>query len=206
MAGTAATARAAAAAVATARAAAVAKLRGAGVAADEAAAAVAHLWRAARAAPSLTDRLARLEDGVARHARDGEPVQYIVGSWDFGRLRDLAVRPPTLIPRPETELLVALAAARLHGTRGPAPLRVLDVGCGSAREQACAAHQSAAPLCIVLSPVPLGEANARCRSEALAQQRVIEIIALALPPAKLPRRDTAHAHRPTTPTTRPFSA
>jgi methylase of polypeptide subunit release factors len=33
-----------------------------------------------------------------------EPVQYIVGSWDFHCLTNLKVRAPVLIPRPETEV------------------------------------------------------------------------------------------------------
>jgi release factor glutamine methyltransferase len=39
-----------------------------------------------------------------------EPVQYIVESWAFRDLT-LAVRPPCLIPRPETEELVDLVLA-----------------------------------------------------------------------------------------------
>ena len=31
------------------------------------------------------------------------PVQYIVGEWDFRNLT-LSLRPPVLIPRPETEV------------------------------------------------------------------------------------------------------
>ena len=58
--------------------------------------------------------------GCARRARR-EPLQYILGEWDFGGLRGVAVAAPTLIPRPETETLVQLAAAfaaRAAGARG----------------------------------------------------------------------------------------
>lgn len=61
---------------------------------------------------------------VARRAR-GEPVAYITGHRDFWSL-PLEVTPATLIPRPETELLVELALARL-----PEGGRLLDLGTGS---------------------------------------------------------------------------
>ena len=42
----------------------------------------------------------------------GEPVAYLLGRRDFHALT-LAVSPAVLIPRPETELLVELASARI---------------------------------------------------------------------------------------------
>jgi release factor glutamine methyltransferase len=57
----------------------------------------------------------------------GEPVAYITGHRGFWTL-DLAVGPDTLIPRPETELLVELALARLDPQE---PARVADLGTGS---------------------------------------------------------------------------
>ncbi len=57
----------------------------------------------------------------------GEPVAYITGYRGFWTL-DLEVTPATLIPRPETELLVELALQRLPpGFSG----RVADLGTGS---------------------------------------------------------------------------
>lgn len=57
----------------------------------------------------------------------GEPVAYLTGSRGFWTL-DLTVSPATLIPRPETELLVELALERLPIG---APLRIADLGTGS---------------------------------------------------------------------------
>jgi release factor glutamine methyltransferase len=57
----------------------------------------------------------------------GEPVAYLTGRRGFWRF-DLAVTPDTLIPRPETELLVELALARLPPDR---VLHVADLGTGS---------------------------------------------------------------------------
>ena len=56
-----------------------------------------------------------------------EPVQYIRGTQEFFGFA-LHVTPATLIPRPETELLVEAALAHLPRER---PLRLADVGTGS---------------------------------------------------------------------------
>lgn len=61
---------------------------------------------------------------VARRG-DGEPVAYLLGSWSFRGL-ELAVGPAVLIPRPETEELIDLLAAR-----APAGGKVIDLGTGS---------------------------------------------------------------------------
>ena len=53
------------------------------------------------------------------------PVQYILGSWPF-RERVYEVKPPVLIPRPETEDLVDLVLKD-----GPLCGSFLEVGCGS---------------------------------------------------------------------------
>ena len=57
----------------------------------------------------------------------GEPVAYLLGRRGFWTL-NLKINPTTLIPRPETELLVELALARLPENSG---LRVADLGTGS---------------------------------------------------------------------------
>ncbi len=69
---------------------------------------------------------ARFDALVARRAA-GEPVAYLVGRRGFWRF-DLAVTPDTLVPRPETELLVELALARIPVDAGT---RVADLGTGS---------------------------------------------------------------------------
>jgi release factor glutamine methyltransferase len=57
----------------------------------------------------------------------GEPIAYILGQREFyGRL--FKVGPSVLIPRPETELLVDLAKARIPHDE---PCDVLDLGTGS---------------------------------------------------------------------------
>ncbi|MBD9423714.1 peptide chain release factor N(5)-glutamine methyltransferase [Pseudomonas sp. PDM15] len=58
--------------------------------------------------------------------RAGEPVAYILGHQGFWSL-DLEVAPHTLIPRPDTELLVETALQLAPA----APRRVLDLGTGT---------------------------------------------------------------------------
>jgi len=72
---------------------------------------------------------------VARRV-GGEPVAYLQGHREFFG-REFAVSPAVLIPRPETELLVEIALARMQPGIGPqkvgagAAARILDLGTGS---------------------------------------------------------------------------
>ncbi|GAB3474750.1 peptide chain release factor N(5)-glutamine methyltransferase [Azotobacter salinestris] len=68
---------------------------------------------------------ARFAADLARR-RAGEPVAYILGRQGFWSL-DLEVAPTTLIPRPDTELLVETALALLPAT----DTAVLDLGTGT---------------------------------------------------------------------------
>ncbi|MFC0677211.1 peptide chain release factor N(5)-glutamine methyltransferase [Lysobacter korlensis] len=73
--------------------------------------------------PAQAERFA----GLVARREAGEPVAYLTGRRGFWRF-DLAVTPATLIPRPETELLVELALERIPA--GGAPC-VADLGTGS---------------------------------------------------------------------------
>lgn len=66
----------------------------------------------------------RLESWVERRMA-GEPVAYILSHWGFWNL-DLEVTPQVLIPRPDTETLVAAVLPVID-----AGSRVLDIGTGS---------------------------------------------------------------------------
>ena len=78
----------------------------------------------------------RYEAALTRRAQ-GEPVAYILGEKEFWSL-PLQVNRDVLVPRPETELVVELALARLppetHG-------RVLDVAAGSGAIALAIAHE-----------------------------------------------------------------
>lgn len=63
---------------------------------------------------------------IARRA-SREPFQYITGHQEFYAL-DLLVTPDVLVPRPETEVLVADAIRLLSASRAP---RLLEIGVGS---------------------------------------------------------------------------
>lgn len=70
--------------------------------------------------------LARFRQLLARREA-GEPVAHLTGARGFWSL-ELKVTADTLIPRPETELLVETALTRLDCAR---PARVADLGTGS---------------------------------------------------------------------------
>ncbi len=80
------------------------------------------------------DRPMNLEEleeykAMLRRRMAGEPLQYITGFEWFWKHR-FKVTPQVLIPRPETEILVAQAIAFIDDTKEPSPL-VCDVGIGS---------------------------------------------------------------------------
>lgn len=82
-----------------------------------------HAW--AERIPEL-ESSARFDAWLNRR-RTGEPVAYILGWREFWSL-ELEVTPDTLIPRPETELLVELALERLPEDH---QAMVADLGTGS---------------------------------------------------------------------------
>ncbi len=78
-------------------------------------------------------QLAQLQTLFARRS-GGEPIAYILGQREFYSL-PLAVSPAVLIPRPETELLVELAASR-----APQGGSAADLGTGSGAIVLALAH------------------------------------------------------------------
>ncbi|RSH83513.1 uncharacterized protein EHS24_007200 [Apiotrichum porosum] len=67
---------------------------------------------------------------MAERRSRGEPLQYILGSTDFGPLT-LLTKPPVLIPRPETAFIIEDLAARILSARRRGavtrPLVILDL-------------------------------------------------------------------------------
>lgn len=86
----------------------------------------------------------RLWELVTRRLR-GEPIAYITGRREFWSL-DLQVTPDVLIPRPETELLVEQALARIPND---ADWLIADLGTGSGPVALALAHER--PRCRVLA-------------------------------------------------------
>ncbi|MEO8489525.1 peptide chain release factor N(5)-glutamine methyltransferase [Pseudomonas sp.] len=93
--------------------------------------------------------------GYLQRRRSGEPVAYILGQQGFWKL-DLEVAPHTLIPRPDTELLVEAALELLPATS----THVLDLGTGS-------------------GAIALALASERPAWQVTAVDRVLEAVALA---------------------------
>lgn len=83
-----------------------------------------------------TEAIAQLDAYLLRRL-GREPVAYIIGRKEFWSL-SLEVSPATLVPRPETELLVELAMAKLESMQAP---RVADLGTGSGAIALALAHE-----------------------------------------------------------------
>ncbi len=67
-----------------------------------------------------------------------EPTAYIIGGREFWGL-DLLVTPAVLVPRPETELVVEEAVARVGAASQP--VRFADIGTGSGNIAVAIAHE-----------------------------------------------------------------
>ncbi len=75
---------------------------------------------------TLTDGQHTLFKALLERRLHGEPLAYLTGCKEFWSL-EFTVTPDTLIPRPETELMVELCLSKLHCTEGP----FLDLGTGT---------------------------------------------------------------------------
>ncbi|UOQ54248.1 peptide chain release factor N(5)-glutamine methyltransferase [Hymenobacter cellulosivorans] len=85
------------------------------------------LQRRMQAAEEVPEEVAAQATRVQERLLLHEPVQYVLGVAHFAGL-ELEVTPATLIPRPETEELVALIIAEQQGR---AELAIVDIGTGS---------------------------------------------------------------------------
>lgn len=107
----------------------------------------------------LPEQQLRFEQMLARRVT-GEPIAYILGYQDFWTLR-LEVSSDTLIPRPDTELLVETALALNDNSS----VRVADLGTGTgAVALALASERSAWQIVasdVVASAAALAERNRR---------------------------------------------
>lgn len=120
----------------------------------------------------LTDEEhAQFQALVARRAA-GEPVAHLTGIREFWSL-SLQVTPETLIPRPETELLVEEALRRIPAD---APCAVADLGTGSGAIALAIASER--PKCSVLavdrSAEALAVAESNARTLALANVEFVQ--------------------------------
>ncbi|MDO9468739.1 MAG: peptide chain release factor N(5)-glutamine methyltransferase [Thiobacillus sp.] len=116
---------------------------------------VNHAWLIAHDTDPLTAAQITPFEALLARRLAGQPVAYLVGTREFYG-RPFQVSPDVLIPRPDTELLLDLALARIPADQA---MEVLDLGTGSGciaitlaleRPRACvtAVDRSAAALAI----------------------------------------------------------
>ncbi len=152
-------------------------------------------WPERVPAPGQAQRFAAL---LARRLA-GEPIAHLRGRQAFWQ-QELRVTPDTLIPRPETELLVELALELLPAT---VPLVVADAGTGSGAIALALALERPAwtLLALDLSPGAVVVAADNLRREGVTNAWVIRADWLApLAPASL---DALIANPPYIPSTDP---
>src|SRR4029079_12692115 len=77
-------------------------------------------------APPAREVPERFWDMVNRRS-EGEPIAYITGRRAFWNI-ELHVGPGVLVPRPDSEVLIASAIEHFEGSDGPK--RILDLGTG----------------------------------------------------------------------------
>lgn len=84
-------------------------------------------WLIAHEGEALTDSIAQAFEALLKRRIQGEPIAYILGMREFYGL-NLIVNQDTLIPRPDTEILVdaALTKISIHSAAS-----ILDLGTGS---------------------------------------------------------------------------
>lgn len=80
----------------------------------------------------LTEQEWNQYQAMIQRRLEDEPLQYILGKWDFLDYEQLIIRPPLLCPRPETEELVELVRKDTINSQSTThSLQLLDVGCGT---------------------------------------------------------------------------
>lgn len=110
-----------------------------------------------------------LRDALRRRAQH-EPLAYILGTQPFCGL-EIGVGPGVLVPRPETEDLVAKVLAQVKDLSSP---RLIDVGTGSGA--IALALKSALPDAVVMAVDTSAQALQRASENAAKLQVNIEIL------------------------------
>ena len=106
--------------------------------------------------------------------RANEPVAYITGHRAFWTI-DLEVGPGALIPRPDSETLIAAAVEHFAG--GPGPARILDLGTGPGTLLLAALDEwpKATGLGVDASPIALSSAQLNAERLGLAGRAALQI-------------------------------
>lgn len=107
--------------------------------------------------------------GFVERRLSGEPVAYITGKRAFWNV-ELEVGPGALVPRPDSETLIAAAIEHFEGTGGPQ--RILDLGTGPGTLLLAALDQwpRATGIGVDLSDAALGYARRNAKRLGLAER------------------------------------
>ena len=138
---------------------------------------LAHVTGRSRSRLVLLDRLTPAEAELYRQLIDrrsgGEPLQHLTGTAAF-RYLELAVGPGVFVPRPETELLLELAANRLIGRP-----TVVDLCAGSGAIALSVAHEhpGASVFAVERSPRALDWLLRNAESRTMAGDPTITVVA-----------------------------
>lgn len=124
-------------------------------------------------APPTGPAPAQFAELVERRA-EGEPIAYITGRRAFWNI-ELSVGPGALIPRPDSETLIAAAIGHFSGTDGPK--RILDLGTGPGTLLLAALDQwpGATGLGVDASEEALGYARANAQRLGLAPRAELRL-------------------------------
>jgi release factor glutamine methyltransferase len=111
----------------------------------------------------LSESVRREFAALIERRQRGEPIAYITGRREFWSL-DIEVSPATLIPRPETELLVEQALARIPLEE---PSRIADLGTGCGAIALAIAHERPQARVIAIDSSDAALEIARANAESL---------------------------------------
>ncbi len=125
-------------------------------------------WLSAHPEAPVTSAQAQAFAALCSRREQGEPIAYLLGEREFYGLR-LRVNPSALIPRPETEILVELALARLPQD---APGTVLDLGTGTGAIALALADARPLATCTATDISPEALALARANASELGLHNV----------------------------------
>jgi len=115
------------------------------------------------------DAAGRLFPLIARR-RGGEPLQYVLGAWDFFG-REFLLSPDTLIPRPETEGLAERAVAALRRSPAVRPAALdIGTGCGAIAVTLAAEVSAARVVATDISPGALRKARENAARHGVADR------------------------------------
>jgi release factor glutamine methyltransferase len=123
-------------------------------------------WPTANPTYELTKAEAEAIQTAAEKLKQGMPLQYAVGKAPFRHLT-LRVTQDTLIPRPETELLIELVIAAQRGGKGT----VVDVGTGTGAIALALAAESAFERVIAIDLSDKALAVAQSNLSAIPEDR-----------------------------------